>query len=295
MRKLFFERAKESRGEFPQCFTYDALPNSVRNRIVLIWNDLGHDESKCEKSLKEFKEALGVIKPLAEGWVGVGHRQMYRASEELKNFFLNTSNIDYALTVLEEIGCLFYPYNTEVALKRINERLRLAGIGWKHTGQKLIKIEDETFFDEVTSRCLSILGQNKYHSTQDHLIKAYEELKLGPSGYTDALTDCRMAFETIIKTKLNESGYSDVKNKNWSQLKANLLKAINAPTYWESYFNTFISLMEGNVTPSNQEGSHGGLEGSLLQADEVFVRYIINQTAVNILFIAEVEFKQMAK
>ena len=64
------------------------------------------------------------------------------------------------------------------------------------------------------------------------------------------------------------------------------------PTYMENYQNNLFEVMGGLLTVRNKDGAHGKEEGADNPIDERFVRFAINQTAANILFIAEADFQK---
>ena len=65
MRKLFFERAKENRGEVPTTFVYDKIPDEVKRQLVLIWNpdqQLQLSHNQVEAIVKQLRESLAMFK-----------------------------------------------------------------------------------------------------------------------------------------------------------------------------------------------------------------------------------------
>lgn len=285
MKKLFFERAQESRGELPTTFVYDSVTAKVRNQVILITRGFLHNNS--QRIVDKIKKKTGIF-TLAEVTPNISNTFNHPYSEELARFFLEEKNIDLVLTVIEEI-CHILP---DAILEEIDCALRRAGIGWKYSieAKELMRIEDETFYNEVTKNCLSVLSKKGYEKTMEHFLHAYEELKI--KNYADALTSCRRALESIIKTRLKQNNLLENEHSNLSFLLPIFNKNISRFSFLEDYFNNLCKLTEGVATSANKEGGHGKFEGSIDNKDEVFVRFIINQTASNVLFLAEVEFKK---
>jgi len=291
MIKLFFERMKEKRGEVPTSFNYDQLPNKVRNQIIIIARESNLNEDHYKYIAEKIREATGNFKLSDAGHRGAYSHASYSYEDELYSYFGTLKNIDVALSIVELLGVtLSHCYEGQSSIDRINERMLSAGIGWKITGRELIQIEDETYFDNVTRPCLSVLESLGYKQAHKHFLDAYKELK--DKEFDDALADCGQAIESIVKTRLGSVGVKDVTNKNWSQLKPLLLQYMVIPPYMQSYQNNLLGMVEGLMTARNKDGPHGKEEGANNQLDECFVRFAINQTAANILFIAEADFKK---
>lgn len=289
-KRLFFERMREKRGEVPTTFSYDYLPEVVRTQIRLIVEEGRLEEGQFEAMASLLREAVGKRR-LANGSVTDGYgAQRHYCGLEVLNFFSAETDVEVALSALELIGAgLSNRYRGEQFIDRINGRLRQAGIGWMIVDRQLVQIEDETFFDNVTAPCLSILGGAGYDSAYKHFQDAYTELK--NRAYDDALADCGQAIESLAKTRLAAVGLDDLTDMNWKQLKPLLKQHLVIPPYMENYQNNLFEMMGGLMTARNKDGPHGKEEGAGNELDHCFVRFFINQTAANILFLAEAEFR----
>jgi len=294
MKKLFFERAKESRGEVPTTFVYNQISDEVKRQLVLIWNSNPKLYCHVEPIVLQLRESLGMFQiasttPTPSNfYASVSHNYF----EELVNFFLGTDNVDYALTVIDEVSLVLENMYSQNLIVRMNERMRFAGIGYKHDGIGLHRVEDEIFDGEVTQKTLGILAKKNYHQTRTHISNAYSELRAGQ--YDDALTDCCQALETAIKTRLKENKVPYEEKLNMNQLLEIFKKQIVAPTFLQTYFENFVEVIKGVSIARNKEGGHGKTEGvkpQITKDDDYFVRFVINQTLANILLVTEVQFK----
>ena len=282
MQKFYFERQQEARGEIPTTFTYDLFPQELKTQMILIWERQRGIDFQLEKIVPDLRLALSTkylfdLESLDYEW---------DYSLEITTFFLQSKNIDHILTIVEIFGSLIEPY----LLKEMNYRLQRAGVGYKHTGKELLRVEDDIFFNEVTLLCLSILSQNGFETARRHYINAYDELK--QQKYDDALTDCRQSLESIIKTRLKNENIPYSETENLNKILPIVKSHIIAPMFLEEYLNNLFKLFEGQATWANKEGAHGKADGSTDQVDDTFVRYVINQTAANILFFAEAKFSK---
>ena len=286
MKKLFFERAKESRGEVPTTFVYNEIPDEVKRQLVLIWSSDPNLPYHVEPIVRQLRESLGMFQIAS-----ITRTNSY--FEELATFFLETENVDYALTVIDEVSIVLKTRYLHGLIARMNERMRFAGIGYKHDGIGLHRVEDEIFDGEVTQKTLGILAKKSYHQTRTHISNAYSELRAGQ--YDDALTDCCQALETAVKTRLKENKVPYDEKLNMNQLLEILKKQIVAPKFLQTYFENFVEVIKGVSIARNKEGGHGKTEGvkpQITKDDDHFVRFVINQTLANILLVTEVHFKK---
>ena len=151
MKKLYFERAKENRGEIPTTFIYDKISDEVKRQLVLIWNSASNIRYRVESIVLQLRESLGKFQ--LDGTINYNSHYI----DELNNFFLQTNNIDHSLTVIEEILISLKDNGDYSLIDRINERMRFAGIGYKHDGNFIHRVEDEIFDEEITQKTLGIL------------------------------------------------------------------------------------------------------------------------------------------
>ena len=289
MKKLYFERAKENRGEIPITFIYDKISDEVKTQIILEWSETNNSAIynwskeivyKLRKSLGRFK--LDSVTRYTPNYI-----------DELNNFFLQSNNIDHSLTVIEEMLIFLNDNGYSSLIYRINERMRFAGIGYKHDGNFIHRVEDEIFDEEITQKTLGILAKKNYHQTRAHIINAYSELRVGQ--YDDALTDCCQALETAIKTRLKENKIDYEEKDSINYLLEIFKKQIVAPKFLETYFENLVEVIKGVSIARNKEGGHGKTEGvksQITKDDDHFVRFVINQTLTNILLITEAKFKK---
>jgi len=251
MKKLFFERAKESRGELPTTFVYNQIPDEVKMQLVLIWNSNPNLPYHVKSIVLQLRESLGMFQiastTRSHSYIEVSHNYF----EELVNFFLGTNNVDYALTVIDEVSLVLKAMHRQDLIGRMNERMRFAGIGYKHDGIGLHRVEDEIFDDEITQKTLGILAKKNYNQIRKHISNAYTELRTGD--YDDALTDCCQALETAIKTRLKENKISYDEKLTINQLLEIFKKQIEVPSFLQTYFENFIEVIKGACRKPTQK------------------------------------------
>lgn len=167
-----------------------------------------------------------------------------------------------------------------------NEYFKFDRIGYKFITEGsgfIVFIEDEHFFNECTQKSLSLLAQKGYSNAQDFFIDAYK--KLATSDYDDVLVDIGRAIETLLKERFSKLGIPYDDQKDSLKKLLNIAKQhIITPYTFEPFQQTILEI--GRVR--NQMGAHGVTPGQTPVADELHVRFAINQAAANLLFLAEV-------
>lgn len=155
MKKLYFERAKENRGEIPTTFIYDKISDEVKTQIILEWSETNNSaiENWSKEIVNKLRKSLGRFK------LDSVTRYNPNYINELNNFFLQSNNIDHSLTVIEEMLIFLNDNGYYSLVDRVNERMRFAGIGYKHDGNFIHRVEDEIFDEEITQKTLGILAK----------------------------------------------------------------------------------------------------------------------------------------
>jgi len=147
-----------------------------------------------------------------------------------------------------------------------------------------MRIEDETFFIECTEQSLGILSVKKYIDARRHYMESYE--KLAKSDYDSALLEMAKAIESVLKTRFSERSISFDSKKDTLSRLLNIAQAhIVGSVHNFEYFKQVIMDAGRARNPSG----HGHAEGQAPQLDEKYVRFVINQGAANLLFLAEVD------
>ena len=205
--------------------------------------------------------------------------------QEIQQFILKT-NDSRVISAIEYI-CSYY-INMRYLISCINNAFKYNKIGYKFVCEGdgfIAKIEDDTFYDEITSKSLGVLSSKKYIDAQNYFISSYK--KLAATNYDDALVDICRAIETLLKTRFTEIGIPYQEKDTLKPLLDIAQKHILA----SHNFHAFKELILDAGRARNAMGGHGVTPGQSPRPDEVYVRFVINQAAANLLFLAEVEMK----
>jgi hypothetical protein len=296
---LFSKRQRRARGEVPDVYVYDVLPNELRVQIVHIIQDAfgaeRHGNDYVEKAYEFVKKALCREYGLFEL---IDHPKSNAHS--VFNFFLNEKNTECALDVVELCFWVIdryipqnstYRYNTEnriapeSAIVELNQRLKEHGVGYQFESGEIIRVDSEFLHAEAVKPTLAVLRGEAFRGANEEFLLAHEHYRHGR--HKECLVDCLKAFESTMK--------SICKLREWPAQPTDTAKTLIAtcfanglfPAYLDSQLASLRSLLESGVpTVRNKNGGHG--QGpDRVAVPEYLARYALNLTATSILFLAE--------
>lgn len=276
---LYHRREQLRKGEIPTTYQYK-LSEKFRLQIQIILERYYSDyifagSGMYSHLLEEFPEmSKGYNYPPADT-----KDSFYRVIQ----FFFKSSD-DMALSIIEVMCACF-----NEAMAPINDRFEYERVGYQYNrdAQQIIKIEDETYYNECTVRALSILSQGGYENALAHYLDAYE--KLSKKDFDEALTNIGRAMESLLKTRFDAAGIQYSPKDNLAALLTKAGEHINLPT--EVKFEPLKQVIL-NAGRARNLGGHGHSEGSSPEIDDTFVRFAINQCAANLLYMAEADFRK---
>lgn len=289
--KLFHRRQIESAGLLPKTFNYE-LTERVKKQLELILSSFGFRGNPQAIFViyrvisQEFPEIISMQ-------YGYYNRIDFNADTKIKCdqiiAFFHCSNTDISLSILE-ILCTCY----SDAVDSVNERLQYEGFGYQYNKQtkRIIKLEDETFYEQCTIKTMGILAKKEYTDTLSHYTRAYDAL--AKQKFDDALVSIGRAMESLIKTRLDKGKINYPENATLSPLLNLIFSHIDKDTTEYNCEHIKQCILDAGRA-RNSIGGHGHSQGESPKVDDVFVRFIINQAAANLLFLAEVNITATQK
>ena len=301
---LFSKRQKKLRGETPDVYVYDELPNPLRVQIVHIWENIFRDQGRpciIRVSSTEIREAYEFIVNILYREYGVFSltetRQHYRNKnyvEELVKFFLQEEDIEKALDPVELsfriMAHVAVPNAAEAAdnaIEELNARFKEHGVGYQFTNGEIIRVDSELIHSEVVQPALKLLNQEHYAGAQQEFLTAHEHYRRGNA--REALNDCLNAFESVMKAICDKRGWSYANNATARPLIQVCFDNELIPSFWQSQYASLRSLLESGVpTGRNNLSGHGQGTTPVLVPDHL-VAYMLHMTASAIVFLAEAD------
>ncbi|ABF07734.1 STM4504/CBY_0614 family protein [Cupriavidus metallidurans] len=296
---LFSKRQKRARGEMPDVYAYDELPNPLRVQIVHIISDaFGTDNYGSDHAGKAYE----FVKQTLCREFGVFELIKYPKSdqESVFNFFLQEPSVERALDVVElcfKIIHSFIPDNwsylnntrrkldTAEAVAELNERFKEHGVGYQFESGEIIRVDSEFLHAEAVKPTLAVLRDKGFQGANEEFLKAHEHYRHGR--YKECLVDALKAFESTMKTICSLRGWRTQPTDTAKNLISTCMSNGLFPAYFDSQFSSIRSLLESGVpTVRNKNGGHG--QGTdPVAVPEYLARYTLNLTATTILFMVE--------
>lgn len=299
---LFSKRQKRLRGEVPDIYVYDQIPQNLRIQIVHIIRDaIGEKKDYRHDYASETYTFIYDILCREYGKFKLVETNFQdSAIEQVLNFIIHTKNIEEVLDAVELTFKYInkyikdnddYTYNTQVKLKPesaisdLNERFKENGIGYSFESNKILRIDSTYAHSEITKPTLSLLSNQKFQGANEEFLKAHEHYKHGRN--KECLTECLKAFESTLKTICNEKRWVHNPTDTAKKLIQVCFQNELVPSFTQNQFTSLQNLLESGIpTIRNKLGGHG--QGQTPQTvDDEMTRYGLNLTGTNIIFLIE--------
>lgn len=303
---IFSKRQKVRRGEVPDVYVYDDLPQPLRVQIVHIWMDtLGNaDQFPYSSNVQEAYTAIvdglcreyGVFR--LSGAKAGGNRDYM---QELVNSFLRQTDVEYALDFVEMSFKVidratrvwaFLERRTaseiaDEAITELNHRMREHAVGYQYSDGEIIRVDSEFVHTEVVKPALKLLRQKHFTGAQQEFLKAHEHYRQGNA--KEALNECLKAFESVMKAICDKRGWSYPPNATAKSLIKVCFDEGLVPTFWRQHYSSLQSMLESGVpTGRNKLGDHG--QGTKpVDVPSYLVSYMLHMTASAIVFLADAD------
>lgn len=300
---IFSKRQKKLRGEVPEIYVYDEIPDDLRVQIVHIIKDsIGLDNGGFNNPKEPEKAYQLIHKILCKEYGKFALVDKYSSDEHnVLNFLLTEENVEKVLDVVELsfkyihniINENFdaYRYHTDVELspeesiKELNDRFKEHGIGYQFESGDIIKVDSTFVHSEITKPTLTLLWNDKFKGANEEYLKAHEHYRHGRN--KECLTEALKAFESTMKIICTEKGWTFAPNDTTKKLIQVCFQNNLVPTYTQNQFTSLQNLLESGIpTIRNKVGGHG--QGQIPQkVDDDLTRYGLNLTGTNIIFLIE--------
>lgn len=304
---LFSKRQKKLKGDIPDVYVYDNIPNALRVQIIHIWYDILGNSDDYYSYYKNVKLAYKLIVDTLCREYGLFHlpshdtygSRMYL--NELANFLLNEKDIEKIIDVIElsfkVISVYTGDYNylnrnnrlelIENAINELNYRFKEHGVGFQFVENEIIRIDSELIHSEAVKPALKLLNEKNYKGAQEEFLSAYEHYRHGKN--KESLNDCLKAFESTMKSICDKHKWqykSGDTAKNLIQIcfDNNLI-----PSFWQGQFTSLRSMLESSIpTGRNKLSGHGqGTEPIIIP--NYLVAYMLHMTASTLVFLTTAE------
>ena len=209
---LYSDRKRQAEGGDLDVLTYD-LPDKLRVQIVYI-----------------LRRAIGEHHNRGREWVhGIvaeGHGQFALADgrsddQRCINFLLRDPSVDHVLDFIEVsfrfVNRIVRKFDhhqrreygiratADASIERLNERFRLAGVGYRYEDGMILRVDSELVHSEVVRPALQFLNEPGFEGPQEEFLRAHSHYRAGRT--KEAVTTANSAFESTLKAICDKRGW----------------------------------------------------------------------------------------
>jgi hypothetical protein len=297
---LFSKRQRRLRGEVPDVYRYDDLPQELRVQIVHILNGaLGDDSYAGDSHSAKLYRALHDMLARELGVFQLGHHR--DAKQNFMEFLLNEADVERVMDCVE-LAFRFvigygddnsYTYYTKPsqsptdAVQELNTRFREHGVGFQFESNEIIRVDSEFLHAEAVKPALSVVHDKRYAGAEKELLNAHGHYRQGR--YEEAITECLKALESTLKVMCAKRRWAYKETDTAKTLLEVCYREGLIPSYLQSEFTSLRGVLESGVpTIRNKQGGHG-TGTSPRNVPEHLAAYVVHLTASSILFLARAE------
>ena len=310
---IYSKRQKRCRGEVPDVYEYEAIPQELRVQIIHILNDVfqivdygdtvGEFHTTPDEAYKWIYERIyetlcdeyGVFK-LSDSATC--------SSEAVHEFLLSTPEIDKVLDVVEIAFCYIENYldslvhqnrytayterkiSPDGAIDKLNRRFREHGVGYQYESGQIIRVDSQLIHAEAVRPALHILSTPMYKSANAEFLNAHEHYREGR--YKECLNDCLKAFESCIKAICKKRGWTCTEKHNAGRLIQIVFDKDLIQPFLKSHFSALRCTLKSGLPPMrNKLSAHGQAEETTVP--DYIAAYALHLTASNILLLAKAD------
>jgi len=298
---LFSKRQKALRGEIPDVYVYDAIPEPLRVQIVHILRD-AIGTYTYRDSYSQVRKAYKFLYDILCREYGVFDLGEDRGDEynlALFNFLL-TCEVDRVLDVVEvAFGWIDRVIRDDYSLRlraslapdeaieELNSRFREHGVGYQYESGQIVRVDSQLLHEEVVKPVLQLLSDKAFAGANEEFLRAHDHYRKGR--YQECLNECLKAFESTMKAICAKRNWSYDQNDTASRLISICFAKGLVPNFLQSKFAALRTILESGVpTVRNKLSAHG--QGTQQRkVPDYFASYVLHMTAANILLLIQSE------
>ncbi len=295
---LYSKRQKIVRGEVPDIYRYDELPQELKVQIVHIIRDaIGYNRDQENHASNVYKAIRDTL--CREYGVFKLNKNSYYSSEVI-DYLLSPTDIEKSLDLIELCfklidgyirndptyhRCVEREQNPDDAIKELNDRFKEHGVGFQFESGEIIKLDSTYIHSEIVKPTLNLLHNNKFSGANDEYLKAHEHYRHGRN--KECITECLKSLESVLKIICQENGWTFDSKDTSKRLIEICINNDLIPKYIQNQFTSLRNLLESGIsTIRNRLSAHGQGQDTVVVDDEI-VRYALNLTGTNIILLIE--------
>ncbi|MCY3021259.1 MAG: hypothetical protein NTW87_19770 [Planctomycetota bacterium] len=304
---LFSKRQKRVRGEVPDVYSYESIPEPLRVQIIQIWDDTLGGSMEYRGSREVVAAYAYIVRTLRHEYgcfilPGSATEAIEgTCRDELRAFLWFEKDCEKLLDVIE-LSFLYIDAVTrkfaylcrsdcaeraDAAIEDLNARFKEHGVGYQYVSGKIIRVDSELVHSEVVKPALALLHQAEYAGAEAEFLKAHEFYRHGDA--QTALTECGKAFESTMKVICGKRKWTYDPTATSSALLDVCFGHHLIPKFWASHFSALRSTLESGVPTGRNKLSAHGQGAEVRQVPMYMAAYVLHMTAAAIVFLVEAE------
>ena len=310
---IFSKRQKRLRGEFPDVYQYETIPNELRVQVIHIWSaalgELRRNSWGDLNPINTVKAYEDIHKYLCYRYGKFKlSEQQSSVYESICNFFLETKDTENVIDVIE-VSFRYIDQHVrgnrskfserkitpDAAIAALNNRFQEHGVGYQYESGQINRIDSQWIHSEVVKPALSMLSDPMYEGANDEFLKAHEHYRKGE--YKDCMNNCLKTFESCIKSICDTRSWHYDNTNGLKNLIDIVFDKELIPDFMKSHFTGLRkaldvrkglrSALESGVPPLRNNLSGHGQGREEVTVPEYMAAYALHLTASNILLLAK--------
>jgi AbiJ N-terminal domain 4 len=315
MSKLWSKRQQQDKSR--DIYQYDVLPDAFRGQVIhILVSTLGiyYTNSFSTSSSNERWKILFSRYTRERGVFHLGndpnanvYQQCFQhiqvaPTEQALDFivcafeFINQDLRQDPEYIVQVVGGVYQFRLLDEAIEELNQRFREHQIGYQFQNGQLIKQTDQYLHEEVMLPALTLLSDPQFRGAQEEFLKAHQHFR--EQKYKEAVNEALKAFESTMKSILDERGWPYDKQKDTAKKLIDILldKELIPGMLQDEFTGLRNLLASGLPTVRNKKSGHG--QGATpVDLPEYIAEYALHMAAANIVFLAQAykEYKNQNK
>ncbi|HSI10626.1 MAG TPA: hypothetical protein VK961_01220 [Chthoniobacter sp.] len=301
---LFSKRQKRLRGDTPDVYVYDEIPQQLRVQIVHILRDAFGPPEYSQYGGKNpviaaFDEIHGIL-CREYGVFSLAKKRDDDGWDAVTDFILSDENPERVLDALEL--CIKYVdklvrgdsykfngvrQNADEAITELNRRFLEHSVGFQYESENILRIDSQVIHAEVVRPALAFLADSSFKGPNEEFLKAHEHYRAGRT--KECIAECLKAFESTMKTICGRRKWTYKPTDTAKPLIDVLFAQKLIPEYLQSEFGALRTILESGIPTLRNKTSGHGQGPALVNVPSYFVSYVLHLTASTILFLCEAD------
>ena len=295
-----FSKLKDKRAKAgqPVIFTYDEIPEKLKNQVVHIWKDAIGPYGDYSAG----KQVWDTLHDFVSRELGIPSLGSSRNPAENCLEFLYNQDTDQVLDIIQasfnatehyfgkysgepawmnrQIGLSYPP---DFAIRELNKRFLENGIGYQYENGQIIRVDSQYTYSEVILPALQLLNDAQFKPALNEFMKSHEHYRKGR--YEDTLSEALKAFESVMKIIIAANEWVVDSDASAAKLIQVCFDNGLLPSSLISHFSGLRTTLESGLpTVRNKFAGHGdGIK--VVEVPEYLAQYAINLAASNIVLL----------